>query len=147
MKWKTDPLLPALVERLGLVHAIPVASKVPAVPVVEVAVLVAKVAPVTSSLVILQGQRDTDYRGAEGGSRLGGVCGTYVSRMAPVSSTTHLASASSVHVPPVARTASAHVAPSGSHVPPHGAAPGRPTQDGHVAPVEVPTSREASSDV
>lgn len=63
MTWKTDPLLPALVERLGLVHAVPVASKVPAVPIVEVAVLVAKVAPVASSLVILQGQRNTDYRG------------------------------------------------------------------------------------
>lgn len=70
-----------------------------------------------------------------------------MSRVSPVSSTAHLASASSVHVPPVARAASAHVAPSGPHVTPHGAAPGRATQDGHVAPVEVPTAREASSDV
>lgn len=52
----THPLLPALVEGLGLVHAVPVAAKVAAVPVVaEVAVLVAKVAAVATSLVELQG--------------------------------------------------------------------------------------------
>lgn len=54
---KTDPLLPALVECLGLVHAVPVAAKVAAVPVVVVAVLVAKVAAVAASLIILQRQR------------------------------------------------------------------------------------------
>lgn len=52
-------MLPALVERLGLVHAVPVAAKVAAVPVVEVAILVAKVAPVAASLIILQRQRLT----------------------------------------------------------------------------------------
>lgn len=51
---KTDPLLPALVEGLGLVHAIPVAAKVAAVPIVaEVAILVAKVAAVSTSLMEL----------------------------------------------------------------------------------------------
>lgn len=55
----TDPLLPALVEGLGLVHAVPVAAKVAAVPVVaEVAVLVAKVAAVATSLVELQGEAE-----------------------------------------------------------------------------------------
>lgn len=55
----TDPLLPALVEGLGLVHAVPVAAKVAAVPVVaEVAVLVAKVAAVAASLVELQGETE-----------------------------------------------------------------------------------------
>lgn len=55
----TDPLLPALVEGLGLVHAVPVAAKVAAVPVVaEVAVLVAKVAAVATSLVELQGETE-----------------------------------------------------------------------------------------
>lgn len=50
----TDPLLPALVEGLGLVHAVPVAAKVTAVSVMaEVAVLVAKVAAVATSLVEL----------------------------------------------------------------------------------------------
>lgn len=50
----TDPLLPALVEGLGLVHAVPVAAKVATVPVVaKVAILVAKVATVTSPLVKL----------------------------------------------------------------------------------------------
>lgn len=49
----TDPLLPAVVKGLGLVHAIPVA-KVASVPVVtKVAVLVAKVATVTTSLLKL----------------------------------------------------------------------------------------------
>lgn len=55
----TDPLLPALVEGLGLVHAVPVAAEVAAVPIVaEVAVLVAKVAAVATSLVELQGGRE-----------------------------------------------------------------------------------------
>lgn len=47
-------MLPALVECLGLIHAVPVAAKVAAVSVVEVAVLVAKVAAVTASLVVLE---------------------------------------------------------------------------------------------
>lgn len=59
IKWKTDPLLPALVECLGLVHAVPVTTKVAAVAVVEVAILVAKVATVATSLIILQRQRLT----------------------------------------------------------------------------------------
>lgn len=55
----TDPLLPALVEGLGLVHAVPVATKVAAVPVVtEVAILVAKVATVTTSLMELERERE-----------------------------------------------------------------------------------------
>lgn len=50
----TDPLLPALVEGLGLVHAVPVAAEVAAVPIVaKVAVLVAKVTAVATSLVEL----------------------------------------------------------------------------------------------
>lgn len=77
----------------------------------------------------------------------GWVSGTYMAGVSPVSSTTHLASTSSVHVAPMAWAASAHVAPSGSHVAPHGPAPRRATQDGHVATVEVSTTREASSDV
>lgn len=56
----TDPLLPALVESMGLVHAVPVAAKVAAVSVVEVAVLIAEVATVTTSLVVLRRDRATD---------------------------------------------------------------------------------------
>lgn len=53
----TDPLLPALVESLGLVHAVPVA-KVSAVPVVaKVTVLVAEIATVTASLLELWRER------------------------------------------------------------------------------------------
>lgn len=52
-------MLPALVEGLGLVHAVPVATKVAAVPVVtEVAILVAKVATVTTSLMELERERE-----------------------------------------------------------------------------------------
>lgn len=47
----TDPLLPALVEGLCLVHAIPVAPEVAAIP--EVSILVAKVAAVPTSLIKL----------------------------------------------------------------------------------------------
>lgn len=73
IKWKTDPLLPALVERLGLVHAIPVAAKVATVSVVEVTVLVAKVATVTTSLIVLQWDRDdVDQQGAGPDFRLTG---------------------------------------------------------------------------
>lgn len=51
-------MLPALVEGLGLVHAVPVATKVAAVPVVTVvAILVAKVATVTTSLMELARER------------------------------------------------------------------------------------------
>lgn len=51
----TDPLLPTLVEGLSLVHAVPVAAVAAAVPVVtEVSILVAEVATVTTSLVILE---------------------------------------------------------------------------------------------
>lgn len=51
----TDPLLPTLVEGLSLVHAVPVATVAAAVPVVtEVSILVAEVATVTTSLVILE---------------------------------------------------------------------------------------------
>ena len=46
-------MLPALVEGLSLVHAVPVAAKVAAVPVTEVAILVAIVATVAASLVEL----------------------------------------------------------------------------------------------
>lgn len=57
----TDSLLPALVEGLGLIHAIPVAPKVAAAPVVtKVAVLVAKVATVTTPLMELY--RETDRK-------------------------------------------------------------------------------------
>lgn len=67
--------------------------------------------------------------------------------MSPVSPAAHLAPASSVHVPPMPRTSSVHVAPAGPHVTPHGPAPRRPAQDGHVAAVEVPASGEAPPDV
>lgn len=80
-------------------------------------------------------------------SRLIGTFETHLAGVSPVSSTVHLASASSVHVPSMPWAASVHVPPSRSHVTPHGAAPRRPTQDGHVATVKVSTSREASSDV
>lgn len=148
IKWKTDPLLPALVERLGLVHAIPVAPKVATVSVVEVAVLVAKVAAVTTSLIVLQWDRDgADQQGAGPDFRLNWMFPTHLAGVSSVSSTIHLASASSVHVPSMPWTTSVHVPPSGSHVTPHGAASRRPAQDGHVATVKVSTSREASSDV
>lgn len=49
----TDPLLPALVEGLRLVHAVPVATKVATAPVTEVAILVAIVATVAASLMEL----------------------------------------------------------------------------------------------
>lgn len=148
-KWKTDPLLPALVERLGLVHAIPVAAKVATVSVVEVAVLVAEVATVTASLIVLQWDREgEDQQGAGPDFRLNRTFPTHLAGVSSVSSTIHLASASSVHVPPMPRTAPVHVPPSGSHVTaPHGAAPRRAAQDGHVATVEVSTSGVASSDV
>ena len=59
----TDPLLPALVEGLGLVHAISVA-KVSTVPAVtKVAILVAKVATVTTSLLKLQEENYNIERG------------------------------------------------------------------------------------
>lgn len=49
----TDPLLPALVEGLSLVHAVP-AAKAPAVPVVtKVAVFVAIISTVTTPLLVL----------------------------------------------------------------------------------------------
>lgn len=140
-------MLPALVECLGLIHAVPVAAEVAAVSVVVVAVLVAKVATVTASLIVLE--RDEQINTVLGSaSRLRGAFETHLAGVSPVSSTVHLASASSVHVPSMPRTASVHVPPSRSHVtPPHGAAPRRPTQDGHVATVKVSTAREASSDV
>lgn len=54
----TDPLLPTLVEGLSLVHAVPVAAVAAAVPVVtEVSILVAEVATVTTSLVILETEK------------------------------------------------------------------------------------------
>lgn len=56
----TDPLLPTLVEGLSLVHAVPVATVAAAVPVVtEVSILVAEVATVTTSLVILETEKKT----------------------------------------------------------------------------------------
>lgn len=52
-------MLPALVEGLSLVHAVPVATKVATVPVVTVvAVLVAIVTAVTASLMELEGERE-----------------------------------------------------------------------------------------
>lgn len=55
----THPLLPALVEGLSLVHAVPVATKVATVPVVTVvAVLVAIVTTVTASLMELERERE-----------------------------------------------------------------------------------------
>lgn len=66
----TDPLLPAVVEGLGLVHPVPVATKAAAVPVVTVvAVLVAEVATVTASLMEL----------VVGGKRAG-IMSTLISR-------------------------------------------------------------------
>lgn len=54
----TDPLLPALIEGLSLVHSVPV-PKVATVPVVtKVTVLVAKVATVTPSLLKLHREDD-----------------------------------------------------------------------------------------
>lgn len=123
-----EPLLPALVEGLGLVHAVPVAAKVAAVPVVaKVAILVAIVATVTTSLLKLVG-------------------------MSPVSTAAHAAAAatssssSSAHVPSVHWAASAHGSSSGAHVAPHRAAPGGSAQavDGAAAPVEVSTVGESS---
>ena len=56
----TDPLLPTLVEGLSLVHAVPVATIAAAVPVVtKVSVLVAEVATVTASLMILETEKKT----------------------------------------------------------------------------------------
>lgn len=52
----TDPLLPALIEGLGLVHAVSVAI-VSAVPVPKVSVLVAKVSTASTSLLKLYERR------------------------------------------------------------------------------------------
>ena len=72
----------------------------------------------------------------------------HLSRVSPVSTTTHVASASSVHVASVHRDASVHGPPSGSHVTPHWVAPGGTAEAGNVAaaPVEVSTAVEASSE-
>lgn len=116
----TDPLLPALVEGLGLVHAVPVAAKVAAVPVVPVvAILVAKVATVTTSLVeLVRGRegrdmmtsrmhRQTNHQSfrvlsaPQSGS--GQDAETHLAGMSPVSAAVHVASTSSAHVPSVRR--------------------------------------------
>lgn len=101
-----EPLLPALVEGLGLVHAIPVAIAT-AVPVVtKVAILVSIVAKVAT---------------ATAASLLELVV------MSPGSTTMHAGSTSSAHVSPVHWATSAHGSPSGSHVTPHRSAPGGST--------------------
>lgn len=90
------PLLPALVEGLGLVHAVPVST----VPVAaEVAIFVSEVATVTASPLLEP------------------------SRMPSVASTVHVASSvhrsASVHGSPAV-----HGSSSGTHPAPHGSAPG-----------------------
>lgn len=159
----TDPLLPALVEGLGLVHAVPVA-KVTAVPVVtEVAILVskvAKVATVTTSLLELLWERGrtmmtmspptnkTKNRSHDNRKK---ECHyqTHLVVMSPGSTAMHVGSASaasSAHVSSVHWATSVHVTPSGSHVTPHWSTPGRTAQagDGATAPVEVATVMEPS---
>ncbi len=68
--------------------------------------------------------------------------------MSPVSTTVHVASTSSVHVPPVHRASSVHGPPSGSHVTPHRATPGGAAQTGNgaTATAEISTVVEPSSE-
>lgn len=101
-------MLPALVEGLSLVHAVPVATKVATVPVVtEVAVLVAVVTTVTASLMELEreGERqgnDEDARPFRAAVWLGQQeVPTHLARMSPVPTAVHVAATSSVHVPSV----------------------------------------------
>lgn len=117
-----EPLLPALVEGLSLIHSVPVA-KVSAVPVVaEVSVLVSKVSAASTPLLEL-------------------------SWMSSVPSTVHVGSAPSAHVPSVHWTSSVHGSSSGSHVAPHRPPSGGSAQAGEgAAPVEVAPLRESSSE-
>lgn len=73
---------------------------------------------------------------------------THLVGVSPVSTTIHVASASSAHVPSVHWATSAHGAPSGSHVTPHWSTPGGSAQAGNGAatPVEVSTVGVPSSE-
>lgn len=73
---------------------------------------------------------------------------THLARMSPVSTTIHVASTSSVHVPSVRWATSVHGPPSGSHVTPHWATPGGSAQAGNgtTSPAEVSTVMEPSSE-
>lgn len=68
--------------------------------------------------------------------------------MSPGSTTVHVSSTSSAHVPSWHWASSAHVTPSGSHAAPHWSAPGGSAQAGNGAatPAEVSTAMEASSE-
>lgn len=66
--------------------------------------------------------------------------------MPPVSTTVHIASTSSVHVPSVHWPTSVHGSSSGSHVTPHWSTPRRPTKarNGAATTAEVSTAGESS---
>lgn len=70
---------------------------------------------------------------------------THLAGMSPVSTTIHVASTSSVHVPSVHWASSVHGSPSGSHVTPHWSTPGGSAQAGNGAtPTEVSAVGETS---